>query len=153
MLCSIRKAIENGLPVTRYEWKDISWWRPVTKDRKKANTLNAPFISLFTGKTIPHLFQVPENHKKAWSKADFLSMQEDQVRKHLNKLDTHRSMGHNEMHHTYWRLADVIVRALNHWKIKKDNRDQGKGKKLWGLEENKYHLYFQEIQSQPHLNS
>lgn len=42
----------------------------------------------------------------------------------------HRSMGHNEMYHTYGGLADVIVRALNHLKIKNDNRDQGEGRKL-----------------------
>lgn len=68
---------------------------------KKANALNALFISLFINKTIPQLSQVPENHRKAWSKADFLSAEEGQVRKHLNKLDTHRSMGHDGVHHTY----------------------------------------------------
>lgn len=68
---------------------------------KKANTLNALFISLFTDKTIPQLSQVPENNGKAWSNVVFLSVEEGQVRKHLNKLDTHKCMGHNEMHHRY----------------------------------------------------
>ncbi|KAK4818094.1 hypothetical protein QYF61_005671 [Mycteria americana] len=66
---------------------------------RKANTLNAFFISLFTDKTIPQQPQVPE------------IMKEDQVRKHLNKLDIHKSMGHNKMHpHVVRELADVIKR-------------------------------------------
>lgn len=89
-------------------------WRSVTKDMGKANTLNAFFISLFTDKTFPQQSQVPENSGKAWSKVEFPSMEEDQVRKHFNKLDTHRSMGRNEMHpHILRELAHVIVRPLS----------------------------------------
>lgn len=51
---------------------------------------------------------------KVWSKAEFPSTEEDQVRKHLNNW-THRFMGHNELHpHVLRELAIVIVRPLNH---------------------------------------
>jgi len=72
------------------------------------------FISLFTDKTCPQQFQVPEISGKAWSKVNFHSIGEDQVRKCINKLDTHRSMSHNEMHpHKLRELADVGVRPLS----------------------------------------
>jgi len=36
--------------------------------------------------------------EKAWGKEDFPLVKEDQVRDHLSKLDTHKSMGLDTMH-------------------------------------------------------
>lgn len=56
----------------------------VTKDKKKAWIVNAFFASAFTGK------EAFSNPSKIWGKvqgeADSSSVEEDQVREHLNKL-------------------------------------------------------------------
>ena len=69
----------------------------MTKDAKKAELLSAFFALVFTGKTDLPESQVPEAREKVWSKEDLPSMEEDQVREHLNKTDIHNSIGPDKM--------------------------------------------------------
>ena len=54
--------------------------------------------SVLTGKTCLQQFQAPEASEEACGKEDLLSVEEDRVREHLNKLDIHESMGPNRMY-------------------------------------------------------
>lgn len=45
----------------------------------------------FTTKASPHYFHTPGARERVWWKIDFLLVEEDQVRDHLGKPDTHKS--------------------------------------------------------------
>lgn len=57
----------------------------MTKDMEKAKALHAPFGSIFTGMTDYQESQAPETSGKGRSKDDLPSVEEDDVREHLNK--------------------------------------------------------------------
>ncbi|GAB0177485.1 mitochondrial enolase superfamily member 1 [Grus japonensis] len=86
----------------------------VTEDTEKVELLNAAFASVVTAKAGPQETQTPEVEEKVLQKEDLLLVKEDQVREHLGKLDTHKSMDPDGMHPQVLReLADVIARLLS----------------------------------------
>lgn len=64
---------------------------------KKVEELNAAFASDFTAKASPWESQTLEAREKVRRKEDFPFIK-DQIRDHVGKLDTCRSMGSNGMH-------------------------------------------------------
>ncbi|PKU35402.1 rna-directed dna polymerase from mobile element jockey- hypothetical protein [Limosa lapponica baueri] len=88
----------------------------VLEDAEKAELLNAFFASVFTAQASPREPQNLEESEKVWTKEALPLVQEDQVKKLLSKLDTHKSMGPDGMHPSWrtgevpedWRKANVI---------------------------------------------
>ena len=56
------------------------------------------FASVFTAKASPQESQTLEVREKVWRKQDLPLVEEDRVRDHLGKLNTHKSMGPDGMH-------------------------------------------------------
>lgn len=69
---------------------------PVAKDVEKTEVLSAFSASFFAGKTSLQESQDPGNPTKVQGKEGLL--EEDQVRKHLNRLDRHKLMGPHGLH-------------------------------------------------------
>lgn len=63
------------------------------QDTEKAEVVKVFFTLVLTSKTCLQESKVLEAGHKAWSKQDLLLIGENQVRKHLSKLDRHKSMG------------------------------------------------------------
>lgn len=83
---------------------------PVMKATEKAKV----FSTFFINKACFQESQNPENSGKVWSKEDLLSVEEDQARQCLNKLDIHKSVRFDSMQPQELReLADVILRLLS----------------------------------------
>ncbi|KAK4832509.1 hypothetical protein QYF61_023574 [Mycteria americana] len=64
----------------------------LTKGTEKAKVLITFFTSVLTHKTNPQQSQASAIRGKFWSKDDLPSVEEDQVKEHLNKLDIHKSL-------------------------------------------------------------
>jgi len=60
----------------------------MTKEKVKAEVLNAFFASVFTDKTNLQQSPAPQTRGELWSKEDLPWVEADQVREHSNKLDT-----------------------------------------------------------------
>lgn len=56
------------------------------------------FVSDFTAKTSFQEFKTLETREEVWKKEDFCLVEEEQVRDRLSKVDTHISIGLNEIH-------------------------------------------------------
>lgn len=82
-----RKARENVGPLLN------KMGNLVTRDREKAEVLNAFFTLVFTIKAGPQESQVPETWGKGWRKEDGSMVGDDQVKEYLSKLDIHKSVG------------------------------------------------------------
>lgn len=59
----------------------------MTKDMKKAEALYVFFASISTGMTEFQECQTPETSEIDWSTDDLSSVEKEQVREHLNKLN------------------------------------------------------------------
>lgn len=79
----------------------------VTQDMEKA-----AFALVFTSKINLQESQVPKTRGKAWNKEDATLVEEDQVRKHLSKVDIHKSMCPDGHPQVLSKLGDVIARPL-----------------------------------------
>lgn len=79
----------------------------------KAEVLNAFFVSFITAKTGLQEAQATETKGKVWSKEDIPVVEVEQPRKHLNKLDIHKSVESDGLHPWILReLADAIARTF-----------------------------------------
>ncbi|PKU41109.1 rna-directed dna polymerase from mobile element hypothetical protein [Limosa lapponica baueri] len=105
--------------------EDVEWKTSSPKDHIMNNNLKSGrthkitglsilTISFFTAEAGPQESQTLEVREKMWRKEGFPLAREDQVRDHLDKFDTHKSMGLDGVHPRVLReLVDVIVKPLS----------------------------------------
>lgn len=91
-ICYRRKTKENVGPLLN----EVG--ALVTKDKGKAELLNASFASAFTAKTSPLESLTLETREELWRNEDFPLVEEDQLRDLLGKLDTHKSLDPDGIH-------------------------------------------------------
>lgn len=65
---------------------------------EKTEVHNAFFALVFTGRICLQDSKTLETSGKVWTQEDLLSVEEDQVWEHLNRLDIYKSMGPHGMH-------------------------------------------------------
>lgn len=105
---------------------------------KKAKVLCTFFVTVFIHKTCLQQSHVPETSRKVWSQEGLLSVEEDQVKEHLNTLNIHRSMVPSAERAGWW---DSKATLDNLWKV------VGIAGGSQGLEESKCYSYLQEGQA------
>ncbi|GAB0182057.1 mitochondrial enolase superfamily member 1 [Grus japonensis] len=92
-ISSKRKTRENVSPLLNEVGALV-----MEEDTEKVELLNAFFALVFTAKASPQETQTLEVGEKVWRKEDLLLVEEDRVREHLGKLDTHKSIAPDGMH-------------------------------------------------------
>jgi len=71
----------------------------VTKGMEKAKILKVFFALVLTGETCLQESKAPETNWKVVSNENLSSVKEDRDREHMNKLNMHKSIGQDGMHH------------------------------------------------------
>jgi len=84
----------------------------VIEDTEKAELLNSFFASVFTSNAGPQPSQSLKVREKAWRKEELPLVEEDWVKDHLSKLDTHKSMGPHGKHTQV--LRELQMSLLSH---------------------------------------
>lgn len=69
----------------------------VTKDTEKVGLPIVFFASILTSKASPQEFKTLVV-RKSGQREDFSLVEKDQIRSHLDKTDTHKSIGHKGLH-------------------------------------------------------
>jgi len=104
--------------------------RPATTEKEKAEVLHNIFASVFTGNCSSHSHQVNGSEAGHWGSNVHPTVSDSQVWNHWRKLNSHESMGPDEMHPRLLRgLADAVDKLLSVMFVKSWQPGEVPGKK------------------------